>query len=240
LAKIRRESYKGYNKEEIANLRNVLIYIMAFTYKCAIPSHISIHDGLLHRRRETDQNLQNTSFVTTNYDMIMDISLKSAPFHFDINYGFDGYDPVNGVKLFKIHGSFNWIYCRNCKRIEIKFFEKLTTFVFYPGILCDRCGSNYTYMIVPPTFYKNFTNNFLRKVNRKTEQVLKTADKIYFCGYSFSDADIHIKYLFKKAEIYRGDTPEIYRGDTPEIYIINNHITKTEDSQKQEYMKYYR
>jgi hypothetical protein len=33
---------------------------------------------------------------------------------------------------------------------------------------------------------------------------------VFFCGYSFPDADIHIKYLFERAEIHQGNPPEIF------------------------------
>ena len=45
------------------------------------------------------------------------------------------------------------------------------------------------------------SNRYLQEIWYKSEKALKEAKNIYFCGYSFPDADIHIKYLLKRAEI---------------------------------------
>jgi len=78
-------------------------------------------------------------------------------------------------------------------------------------------------VIIPPTFYKEMTNPFIQEIFLKTDKVLRSAKRVFICGYSFPDADLHIKYLLKRAEQFRGKTPE--------IYVINNHPDK-KDQQK--------
>jgi hypothetical protein len=56
--------------------------------------------------------------------------------------------------------------------------------------------------------------------------------RIVFCGYSFPDADVHIKYLLKRVEVNRGTTPD--------IYIFNNHDGKEDEIKQQEKERYER
>ena len=76
------------------------------------------------------------------------------------------------------------------------------------------------------------SNFYLQEIWRKAENALKQAKRIFFCGYSFPDADIHIKYLLKRVEINRGSTPE--------IFIINNHKGKSDDQRENEELRYKR
>ena len=76
------------------------------------------------------------------------------------------------------------------------------------------------------------SNYYLQKIWHRAENVLKQAKRIFFCGYSFPDADIHVKYLLKRIEINRGSTPE--------IFIINNHEKKSDDQKESEKLRYMR
>lgn len=90
-------------------------------------------------------------------------------------------------------------------------------------------------VIIPPTFYKEMTNPFIQEIFLKAYKILREADRLFICGYSFPDADIHIKYLLKRAERFRGGTPE--------IYIINNHPNKTrqqKSEEKQRFMRFFK
>ncbi len=60
----------------------------------------------------------------------------------------------------------------------------------------------------------------------KADKVLRSAERIFICGYSFPDADLHIKYLLKRAEQFREETPQ--------IYVINNHPNKPNKQKDEE------
>jgi len=60
------------------------------------------------------------------------------------------------------------------------------------------------------------SNFHLQQVWRHAERALISARKIVFCGYSLPDADLHIKYLLKRAELNR-------RRDPPEVYVVNGN-----------------
>ena len=53
-----------------------------------------------------------------------------------------------------------------------------------------------------------------------------------FCGYSLPDADMHVKYLLKRAEV---NSPR-----PPDVYIVNNHDKKRAAEKKDEERRYLR
>jgi hypothetical protein len=56
------------------------------------------------------------------------------------------------------------------------------------------------------------SNFHLQTIWRSAEQDLAAAKQIVFCGYSLPDADLHLKYLFKRVEMKRGaDSPSVHR-----------------------------
>lgn len=87
-------------------------------------------------------------------------------------------------------------------------------------------------IVIPPTFFKVMSNYYLQLIWRKAENTLTRARRLIFCGYSFPDADIHIKYLLKRVELNKGHTPE--------IFVINNHPGKDVSQKAQEESRYRR
>jgi hypothetical protein len=49
-------------------------------------------------------------------------------------------------------------------------------------------------------------NAFLSAIWNRTDVALCKIKHIIFCGYSFPDADLHIKYLLKRVQTNRNDT----------------------------------
>ena len=68
---------------------------------------------------------------------------------------------------------------------------------------CLNCGEVTVPIIVPPTYFKNMSNVFLSTVWNKSERAIRDSDIIVFCGYSFPEADMHIKYLLKRVQTSR-------------------------------------
>jgi hypothetical protein len=87
-------------------------------------------------------------------------------------------------------------------------------------------------LIVPPTFYKDLNNVFLSTIWNRTDIAVQKVKHIVFCGYSFPDADIHIKYLLKRAQTNRD-------GDL-EFTVVNHFPGKDPDQIKQEKYRYER
>jgi hypothetical protein len=194
-------------------------------------------------------SLLRTCFISLNYDTFIDGALDLPDV--DLDYGVEfaklrakGWKseflterrwrkprPARSVALYKVHGSLNWLYCSRCTALIIvpKRFPWVAPI---EGIACP-CGS-YTVspIIIPPTFFKLMSNFHLQQIWRHAERALMSARRIVFCGYSLPDADLHIKYLLKRAELNR-------QGAPPEVYIVNGRDEECRKRQREDERERY-
>ena len=138
--------------------------------------------------------------------------------------------------LFKPHGSLNWLFCPTCNELEITPKEKgvVTRLISdFRNAACPHCGSVYSPLIVPPSFYKDLNNVFLSSIWNRTDVALRQVKHIIFCGYSFPDADIHIKYLLKRAQTNRESVLK--------FTVVNNHAGKSSaemNAEKERFLRF--
>lgn len=241
LAIERNEKYR----RELGNLykyRMALIFSMAQAIQYKIESSKSgvqgeSHTNLVENLREVIEE-GNIAFISTNYDIILDNVLGS---NFDeVDYGFYPIGDLNcikkGVKLLKIHGSLNWKYCPVCKSIEARTGQEVTlSIVDNPGaVKCNNCNADAQYIIVPPTYYKDMNNVYLANIWNNAEKLLREAEHIIFSGYSLPSADMHIKYLLKRAELNRT------KNSSFKATVINYYPDKIEGAIEKEENRYSR
>lgn len=220
----RNESFAGFgtslSKPMIQMARDDLIFLIALTLKQKLEYAPNYH-GMLLDRLERDSGLLNTSFISLNYDILLDNAIAELHPTYDLDYGVEFVNFYNdddwqrptkakSIMLHKLHGSLNWLYCKTCISLELTPKEKRVAIMVDVPQNCKTCGSEMTPIIIPPTFFKIMSNFFLQQIWRETESTLKTAERLFFCGYSFPDADLHVKYLLKRVEINTGSTPEIF------------------------------
>ena len=171
--------------------------------------------------------LANTIFISTNYDILIDTALDM-----NLDYGvefagqhrFGGRETAgpNAVRLFKIHGSLNWLYCPVCNNLN-GYEAKAVLSLLYPDksiTRCEFCSSVMTPVIVPPTFYKDMSRVFLSSIWNRAENALREVDHVIFCGYSLPDADMHIKYLLKRIQTNRRELKSV------RFTLVNHHAKK--------------
>ena len=221
LAIMRGESFRNFSIENRAtnsgSLRFIaqdLVFLMAWILHDKIQGSPTVHRRLVDELALA-QELQNTAFLSTNYDILIDNALtEQHQREIDLDYGieFRNFDRpgdwrrpnlASRVQLLKPHGSLNWLFCPTCNELEITPKEKgvVTRLISrFDDAACLRCGTVFSPLIVPPTFYKDMKNVFLSTIWNKTDVLLQHAKHIIFCGYSFPDADTHIKYLLKRAQ----------------------------------------
>lgn len=245
LAYYRGESFKDYPKKEIEQIRNALIFLIAKVLDEKLRGKIKYHIKLVNRLKDQG-SLRQTAFLSLNYDIIIDNVLVDLyeEFHLDYGINFINFekeldwkrpDKDKAVLLLKIHGSLNWLYCPTCNHLELTPKEKGAIKALYKVKECGKCKTPMEPVIIPPTYYKEMTNPFIQRVFLKADKVLRSAERIFICGYSFPDADLHIKYLLKRAERFRGETPE--------IYVINNHQSKKDikhDEEKKRIKRFFK
>jgi len=242
----RGESFKNYSstpdKSRIQRIREDLIFLIAIILDNKLIGKSKYHRGLVNRLKE-EKKLYKTAFVSLNYDILIDNALEELypDFHLDYGVDFTNFEkqndwtrpePQRAVCLYKLHGSLNWLYCPTCILLTLTPKEKRVAKLVFKPQNCEVCGGEMVPIIIPPTFFKVMSNFYLQQVWLKSENALKQAKRIFFCGYSFPDADIHIKYLLKRVEINGSSTPE--------IFIINNHKEKTDSQKQSEELRYNR
>lgn len=247
LAELRKESFQDYSfanypaesDRDVRFIRMHLIALMARIIKEKLEKSKGIHKLLIENLLKRSL-LNNTFFITTNYDILIDNALLNFRTKVKIDYGLDfaNIDDLNtserpdpsGIKLYKLHGSLNWLYCATCNTLKLTPFKKSYS-DFVPS--CPNCRSFYSPIIVPPTFFKDMSNVFLSTIWNKAENSLREAENIVFCGYSFPDADMHIKYLLKRIELNR-------RANSLKVEVINYHEGKSDELSTSEENRYRR
>ncbi len=154
-------------------------------------------------------------FLNVNYDILLDSALYDlrSGYRNNIDYCTEIQYPIptaNTIKLLKPHGSLNWLYCKSCG-IRISGGDQNIAMEHYNKILngsevsCKYCdGGILSALIVPPSFFKELHNYIIRNILISLENHLSKVRNLVFIGYSFPEADFHLKYLFKKAQLLGG------------------------------------
>lgn len=184
---------------------------------------------IYHRRLLKKINLDKSLFLNLNYDVLLDNVLhrKLAKQNKEINYHLP-FEKLNnnnnkGVSLFKLHGSLNWGVCPYCKKLYVNFDEysdltnrhshgKFDFTKINKSRECEECNTPLNPIIIPPSYIKNFNNYYLHRLWFEFDQTLqkKKIKNVIICGYSFPDADIHIKYLLKRLELLNDSFENIF------------------------------
>lgn len=224
LAIMRKEAFRNFDLENRATnsgrlrfIAQYLVFLMAKLLDDKLKSNNGNHNSLVSILHDKDA-LKSVAFISTNYDILIDnaiTELHDRDIDLDYAIEFKNFNRPNdwrpprsdkSVFLFKPHGSLNWLFCPTCNSIEITPKEKgvVTKLISdFRDATCKDCDSVYMPLIVPPSFHKDLSNVFLSTIWNKAENILRATNHIVFCGYSFPDADIHIKYLLKRIQVNR-------------------------------------
>ena len=113
-------------------------------------------------------------------------------------------------KIIKVHGSLNWKYCNCCNQTLLTPWDRTIDLnhgkflgYTYPDneayeYRCPIDGTEFQTLILPPTYLKIIQHQIISQLLAEAAREIRAAKKIVFIGYSLSDADVHIKALFKK------------------------------------------
>jgi NAD-dependent SIR2 family protein deacetylase len=212
-------------------MRFILIRVLAQAIAATNATSPGMHSQLC-RNLESLGLLGDITFVTTNYDTFLDDALIQLP-NISIDYGLST-DPfaqagrsTNLSSVLKVHGSLDWRYCQSCLSTEKAANNNRIS------EQCRVCEDFMVPLIVPPTFFKQMDNPILSSVWQAFRRHLYQAHHIVFCGYSFPDADMHVKYAFKHREVATRRLPL-------KITVINEHPGKPQQIRTEEQLRYKR
>ena len=251
LALSRDDGFRGFEgnlspQQWGATLRNVrtnFVFLIALILDKKLEQSKG-HHRLLVENLRANGILDKCAFVSFNYDILIDNALDGYYTDHFWDYGI-GFDNIGGqgnhageltpTSLLKLHGSLNWLYCSTCRSVTLTRYEKGVVDVLINPAQgrCQKCGALRVPVIVPPTYFKVLSNIFIQIVWYKAEQILNNCRAWVFCGYSFPDADMHVKYLLKRVQV---------NSKPPKIVVVNWHKDKelrAADEEEKRYRRFF-
>lgn len=143
---------------------------------------------------------RRVAVISFNHDLCVEELLRMSGFNYGTltarMHGVGKYpglpDFGNDFVLLKLHGSFNFAHCANCKAIWCD-----AQWVWDKGDRwpCAVCGSENHNFYVPPTVTKNVSA--LREAWDDARVVLQNAEDVFVVGYSMPEYDAHAVELLK-------------------------------------------
>lgn len=253
MANARGEFFKGFGgmqteatrgQEMRAHLGNLIAVVLHDALQGAPQTH-----SKLITQMQTLAWMDKVTFLSFNYDLLIDNALRVS-LNVDPDYGVSFRSVANpspavtGAQqstVLKLHGSLNWLFCPTCNQLDCYHGEKIVADITLDPtrMTCATCQEPRVPILIPPTFFKVMSNFYLQQIWKRAEDELRKADHLIFCGYSFPDADIHFKYLVKRAEINQPD----HSSKRFEVFIINEHpgkSTQQRDDEKNRYIRFFR
>jgi hypothetical protein len=235
----------------LRSLRRRLVLVLADAIRRRVPQAPEVHYKLVENLRDGGR-LQHTSFLSTNYDTLIDVALEDRAIPpVDrrpgrvVDYGFSDLLPrslfpdreTRSFPIYKVHGSLNWLYCPVCTDLVVTSGpDIITRLVRDPATArCTRCETMREPVIVPPTYYKDISNVYLAIVWNRAARELRECGHLVVCGYSLPDADMHIRYLIKAAQLNRS-----FATEKLQITLVNSYYGKTAIQRAEELQRYAR
>jgi NAD-dependent SIR2 family protein deacetylase len=168
----------------------------------------------------------NVTYISTNYDFSLDRVLFQELGNWNVNYlrtdfGFTWRDPDDGalvhpspkakLRLYKLHGSLNWLGCSRCGNIYVNFERTVVTLADGTGEWSQcHCGFKpLRAVLVAPSFVRRYRDRNLLSVWRNAAEALRLADEWVFTGYSLPPEDIGIRALLLRARFSRSRQPDV-------------------------------
>jgi len=153
-------------------------------------------------------------------------SIRPAVFRGDNEIETFEADSASEIQISKMHGSMNWLYCDNCRRIF--WFPPTETLKVADQIIrkdewktidpefkpkkargCCFCGVELGTRIATFSYRKALDFRMFQRSWERAERHLRDCDRWVFIGYSLPGADFEFKYLLKRVELARAKQPHI-------------------------------
>ncbi len=230
----RQTNLLGDVEESLVQVYEDFLYAITEVLSKKLETPTGYHKTLIERLR-CENKLEETVFVSLNYDILIDNALLKKNLRPNYNIPFTRGYPKRGQKipLFKLHGSLNWLYCPRCVEIEYTEMTKGAAGLLSNDKKCANCGQTMVPMLIPPTFLKQLKNPYLQQIWQRADTVLRNCRRIIFCGYSLPEADLPLRYLLKRIQINR--KIEDYPLD---IYVVNKS-NGVSDWTKEQYLRFF-
>jgi hypothetical protein len=182
--------------------------------------------AILEWIKKTRRGGADVSVISTNYDFSLDHQMFDdlddwSTDYLKTDFGFTWRDPDDGelvhpsanpkMRLYKLHGSLNWLNCPRCGNTYVNFMRTLVTLADSSGPWATcHCGFGpLRAVLVAPSFVRRYRDRNILSIWRSASEVLRLADRCVMVGYSFPPEDIALRTLFLRARLSWKRAPQI-------------------------------
>lgn len=243
-------SFRNLNVDDVKKKRELIYHLIGITLKHKLDNvnkeYVDIFAKHLfelckHRKDRNYQDVDNVSVISTNWDILLDNSIKKIISNSGENAVVDyccyisshnkhddtvkpgleilGQGGFN-IKLLKLHGSYNWLQCPRCLRVYVEFNDKIAVNQYKNKDTCRHCDKNFkkqtshilTSNLIMPTFLKDFSNPQYKLIWQNAGVELAEATKIVFIGYSLPQADFEMRQLLSRMTRENAEIEVVTKG----------------------------
>jgi NAD-dependent SIR2 family protein deacetylase len=183
------------------------------------------------------------TIISSNYDIALDNKIfstyerkiyndKGVEINYErdavaqkVDFGINWRDPLTkkpiiherpkdpDYRLFKLHGSLNWLKCSLCDHIYINVYGSIQHLAYLKEITnintCHCLNAPLKAVLIAPSFVRVINDANLLNIWKNSLEELRTADEWVIMGYSFPPEDLSIKSMFLRAYNGRDNKPKI-------------------------------
>lgn len=226
---LEKERFKKYDWQTLYQHRQDLVYLILFVINKKLPSipsdignvYRKFAKRIIKKRYSEGQETDTIAIISLNWDTVLELFLNQALTKkqkkntltdyctYTHTLQGKGISHVNiksqgyyNIKVLKLHGSLNWLYCSNCGRL---FVQSTKSIGIHENecLFCKTETSDINLylepLIITPTFLKELNNLHIKNIWQNAFIDLQEATEIIFIGYSLPLADFELKYILKKA-----------------------------------------
>lgn len=199
-----RQHEREFTKESSTNLQHVLLLKVSEWF----------HD-ILQRANPNTTNFEwlygfrdrvmreGAAVVSFNWDLVLDQLILGHNLNAS-SYGLSRTLP-EGPFLLKPHGSLNWFernpgrFITDRKRVRIFYRKRLTRVYAFREFRAPVSSTDREYppLIVPPLHSKDFAKPIFATLWQNCKNVLSTATRVTFIGYSMPATDLHAQLIMR-------------------------------------------
>jgi len=172
------------------------------------------------------------AIISVNWDVV--VENHSRALGLDYDYGpileplLSNDRPVNGIPLFKLHGSANWVYCDSCRTLffgppsagkdalhmgafleseDFEVFDSSKNVINLVRDLangrrqCRLCGCRMSARVGTFSYRKDYAIQQFQTIWHRAFDALRESHRWLFIGYSMPEADFEFRQVLKSAEL---------------------------------------
>lgn len=217
-------------------------------------------------------DIGKSAFISMNWDTVIEETLRTTQGISEVEYGCDAWPAIfeksrvqlqnnpgrtqtKVLKVLKMHGSANWMYCDNCRtllwfppeqssKIATRLFTQRDWELVWATIggdykdkaveaLCPCCEARgLGTRLATFSYRKALEFPMFHKSWLAAEQLLRDASRWIFIGYSLPGADYEFKYLLKQVQLARHKAP-------PSLVLITGGESKEAEETSRNYQRFF-